>query len=222
MIFYDSNIPAPNPCTVRQFVLERGGLNLDVEVVDLAGLANRGADYVDYVNSRGEMPALRLDDGSVLTEIVPICEYLDEVAEGESDLIGTTPEERAVTRMWTRRVYLEVCSPFMLWGRGSEAAKVYYQGHRIHAADAQTWAKQQADTGLERLDADLEGRTYIAGDRFSMADILLNAFIATCANDMVIPWLNRPDLKNYSAWRETMGKRPSSLAMMETLPKQII
>ena len=73
MILYDANAPGPNPVTVRLFAHERGGLGFDVVTIDLVGLENRKRPYLTGVNARGEVPALRLDDGSVLTEITAIC-----------------------------------------------------------------------------------------------------------------------------------------------------
>src|SRR3546814_13736067 len=71
---------------------------------------NRRAPYNVEVNPAGQTPALELDDGSILTEITAICEYLEERFPAPI-LIGATPEERAVTRMWTRRVDLKICEP---------------------------------------------------------------------------------------------------------------
>lgn len=219
MKLYDTNAPGPNPVTVRQFILERGGLKMEVNHIDLAGLENRGEAYTSTVNARGEVPALRLDDGTVITEITAICAYLDEVAEGGTSLFGNNAEERAITNMWVRRVYGEIAFPFATWWRGTDGAIAFYQGHRVPATDAQDWMKGQAEKGLAQLDNDLEGRTFIAGDRLTMADILLNSFISTMS--FAIPWLDRPDLKNFTAWRETMAARPSSQAMMEPLPAQV-
>ncbi|NIQ93586.1 MAG: glutathione S-transferase, partial [Desulfuromonadales bacterium] len=70
--------------------------------VDLMKGENRQAEFMTKVNPSGTCPALERDDGTVLAEITAICEYLDE-NEGSSPLIGTTPEERAETRMWARR-----------------------------------------------------------------------------------------------------------------------
>jgi len=127
---------APNPLTVRLFIAERGGVALDVEAVDLIGLENRSLAF-RAINPAGTVPALALDDGRVLSDIVAICEYLDEVASGES-LIGTTPEARALTRMWTRRGDLEVAQPFVarerrggrLLPRPSPAADAWPRGEQ--------------------------------------------------------------------------------------------
>jgi glutathione S-transferase len=205
--------------TVRCFVLERGGLHLDVEHIDLANLANREADYVENVNARGELPALRLNDGSIITEITAICAYLDEIADGPS-LFGATPEERAVTNMWTRRAYLEICSPVVTWYRGTDHARGYYKGHRLHAAETQGWMRAQADRGLSQFNNDLsDGRAFLCGNRISMADVLLTGFYS--AMQPLAPWIDRPDLEHLTRWRSAMLERPSNSAMMRPLPAQI-
>ena len=90
------NSIGPNPKVVRMFMSELG---VDMEMVDVDIMAgeNRQADYLK-VNPAGQSPALELDDGTVITEITAICEYLDDL-KGSTSLIGTTPEERAETRM---------------------------------------------------------------------------------------------------------------------------
>src|SRR6516162_5333292 len=106
MKFYNSR--GPNPRMVRMFMAEKGFDVPKVEVDLLAG-ENRREPYLS-VNPAGQMPALELDDGTVLAEITAICEYLDEIGKGPS-LIGSTPDERARTRMWTRRVDLNIIEP---------------------------------------------------------------------------------------------------------------
>src|SRR5690349_23194120 len=93
---------------VRMFMAEKGFAVPKVEV-DLRGGENRREPYLSK-NPSGQLPALELDDGTVLAEITAICEYLDEKYPGGS-LIGTTPEERAETRMWVRRVDLNILEP---------------------------------------------------------------------------------------------------------------
>ncbi|MBO9475942.1 glutathione S-transferase family protein [Shimia sp. R11_0] len=216
MLLYDANSPGPTPVTVRQFVLERGGIAMDVEHVELA---KREEAFLNTVNARGEVPALRLDSGAVITEITAICAYFDEVAEGGVSLFGTTPEERALANMWTRRVYGEIAFPMVTWWRGTEMVVQFYRGHRLAATKAQDWMQAQAERGLEQLDQDLAGRSFIVGDRLSMADILLNAFLSTMAP--VVPWLDRTDLENVTRWRTTMAARPSSEQMLAPLPSRI-
>src|SRR3546814_17245230 len=107
MKFYNS--VGPNPRVVKLFMAEKG-IEIPEVSVDLRGGENRRAPYNVDVNPAGQTPALELDDGSILSEITAICEYLDEKYP-EPTLIGSTPEERANTRMWTRRVDLQICKP---------------------------------------------------------------------------------------------------------------
>jgi glutathione S-transferase len=203
MKLYDSH--GPNPYTVRLFILERSGISLDIEPIDILNLENRRHGYISDVNSRGEIPALRLDNGIVLTEITAICEYLDEIATAGETLIGTNAEERAETRMWTRRVYLEICQNFVNWWRNGEDATDFYRGHRIPIPSARDAEKLITNQALNRLDADLEGKTFICGDRLTLADIVLFGFFNTMLP--VVPWLNPPGRLNVVAWFERMSSR---------------
>ena len=108
MLFYDSI--GPNPKVVRMFMAERGNAPIPTETIDLRGGENRREPFLSK-NPSGQCPALALDNGIVLAEITAICEYLDEIGPAGSTLIGKTPEERAETRMWTRRVDLNIVEP---------------------------------------------------------------------------------------------------------------
>src|ERR1700689_4895966 len=101
MLLYNSI--GPNPRVVRMFMAERG-IEIPKTEVDLRGGENRRPPFLAK-NPAGQSPALELDDGTVLAEITAICEYLDEIAPGPS-LIGSTPKERAETRMGSRRIDL--------------------------------------------------------------------------------------------------------------------
>lgn len=219
MILYDGNAPGPNPVTVRLFVFERGGLSFDVETVDLANLANRAKAYRTTVNARGEVPALRLDNGKIITEITAICGYFDEVAKGGRRLFGETPEERAEIHMWTRRAYLEICLPAVTWWRGTDAGENLYRGNRILFPEAKRNMRLLAETGLNQLDDDLERKTFIAGDQITMADIMLYGFMGAML--MAIPWFNPPGRRNVAAWFERMAARKASQKMMTAFDKRV-
>ena len=124
MLLYNS--VGPNPRVVRIFMAERG-IELPRVEVDLRGGENRAAPYLAK-NPSGQCPALELDDGTVIAEITAICEYLDEVTPGPS-LIGSTPQERAETRMWARRVDLNILEPmangFRLRRRAADVPESY-------------------------------------------------------------------------------------------------
>ncbi|WP_236774473.1 glutathione S-transferase family protein [Agrobacterium tumefaciens] len=219
MLFYDANVASPNPATVRLFILERGHLDLDVQSVDIINLENRAKTYRETVNSRGELPALRLDNGQVITEITAICRYLDEVAKGGRSLFGATAEERAITDMWTRRVYLEIIAPFVAHWRGTEDAVNFYRGNRLPMPEAKLANRLEAERGFNQLEDDMDGKTYICGDEVTMADILLYAFMFTMRQ--ALPWLNVPGRKDLAAWFEKMSARPAAKLIEQSLPTHI-
>ncbi|OAL56179.1 glutathione S-transferase [Pyrenochaeta sp. DS3sAY3a] len=207
MKFYDA--PAPNPYVVRLFVLERGGIKLEVQQVDIMALENRRLDYRTTVNPRGELPALRLDDGTVLTEITAICEYLDEVAEDGRSLFGENAKERAETRMWLRRMDLELAQPLIAWYRNDLDIIDFYKGNRTPCPEARTVQKTVINQFLNLLDDELEGKTYLCGDRFSAADVHFFGLVKLMV-DHVAPWFNAPGRRNVAAYFERMNSRKAT------------
>jgi glutathione S-transferase len=171
MLFYDSI--GPNPRVVRMFMAERG-IELPRTTIDLRGGENRRPPYMEK-NPAGQMPCLELDDGSVLAEITAICEYLDEITPGPS-LIGATPQERAETRMWTRRIDLNIVEPLANGYRFGKALEFFAPRIRCipEAADG---LKATAREKLAWLDGLIAGREFVCGDRLSYADIHLFCFL---------------------------------------------
>jgi glutathione S-transferase len=163
----------PNPRVVKMFLAEKG-LDLPRVQVDLMGGENRRPPYNESVNPAGQTPALELDDGSVLTEILPICEYIEE-KQPSPPLIGTTAEERAKTRMWARRVDLKVCEPMANGFRFGEGLQLFQNRLRC-LPEASAGLKAIAKDGEQWLEDHVQG-PWIAGDRFTLADILLYAFL---------------------------------------------
>ena len=199
------NSVGPNPQVVRTFMAERG-ISLDLEEVDIMAGANRQGDYLT-VNPAGQLPALQLDDGAILTEITVICEYLDESHPGER-LMGSTPEERAQIRSWTRWADLNVCEPLANGFRFSEGLPLFQDRMRC-VPEAADGLKACAQDKLKWLDEQLGDRDYLAGDRFSLADILLSSFLTF--GEAVGQPLNR-DLKALSAWYDRCQARDSATA----------
>ncbi|HEY2357150.1 MAG TPA: glutathione S-transferase family protein [Phenylobacterium sp.] len=163
----------PNPRVVKMFLAEKG-LDIPLVTVDLMAGENRKPPYNVSVNPAGQMPALELDDGSCLTEITAICEYLEE-RQPNPPLIGATAEERAQTRMWTRRADLKVCEPMANGFRFSEGLQLF-QGRMRCLPEAAPGLKAVARDGLEWMEGQFKG-PWIAGERFTLADILLFSFI---------------------------------------------
>ena len=203
MKFYNSI--GPNPHVVRMFMAERG-INLPTETVDLPSGENRKGEFLK-VNPAGQTPALLLDDGSVISEILAICEYLDETQPGER-LLGATPEARAQSRRWTRWVDLNICEPMANGFRFAEGLPMFRD--RVHCVpEAAPGLKAMAQNRLAWLDSRMAGQEYIGGDTFGMADILLFCF-QTFGNAVGQP-LNA-EFKNLSAWFARVGARSSASA----------
>lgn len=203
MKFYNSR--GPNPRMVRMFMAEKG-IDVPKVEVDLLAGDNRKEPYLK-VNPAGQMPALELDDGTVVAEITAICEYLDEVGKGPS-LIGDTPSERAATRMWVRRIDLNIVEPAANGFRFSDGIKLFQNRIRC-IPEAAEGLKATARDKLAWLDGLMAGKPFVAGDKLTMADILLFAFLDFMGQ---VKQPLDPANKNIAAWFERMKARPSAAA----------
>ena len=201
------NSIGPNPRMVRMFMAEKGFDVPKVEI-DLRGGENRREPYASKVNPAGQCPALELDDGSVLAEITAICEYVDEKKKDTPSLIGDTPEERAKTRMWTRRIDLNIVEPGANGFRFAEGLKMFEKRIRCipEAADG---LKATAKDNLKWLDGLMGSNPFVAGKKLTMADILLFAFVDFMGN---VGQPLDPACKNLIAWYGRMKARPSAAA----------
>ena len=181
------------------------GLELDKEEVDIMAGENRKEPYTAK-NPAGQMPCLELDDGSYISEITAICEYLDEVSP--KTLMGDTPEERAETRMWTRRVDLNICENLANGFRYSDGLAIF-KDRITTIPEAAEGLKQITREKLAWLDGLMEGKDYLCGDRLSLADILLYGFVSFGgAVGQPLP----DGLSNIAAWQARMAERPSASA----------
>lgn len=195
----------PNPRTVRMFMAEKG-IELPLVKVDLMAAENRRAPYTGK-NPAGQLPCLELDDGTHLAEITAICEYLEE-KHPKPPLVGTTPEERAVTRMWTRRIDLNIVEPMANGFRYGEGLALFKE--RIHVIpQAADDLKAIAREKLAWLDGLMEGNDWICGTRFTLADVFLFAF-ADFGRTVGQPL--DPKLAWLPGWFERVAKRPSAAA----------
>jgi len=199
------NSVGPNPHVVRMFAAERG-IQLDKEDLDIMAGLNRQSDYLKK-NPAGQSPCLELDDGSYLSEITAICEYLDEKFPGDS-LMGSTPEQRAEARMWTRRVDLGICEPLANGFRFSEGLPLF-KDRMVTVPEAADGLKRIAQDRLKWLDQQIAGKQFLCGNRITLADVLLFCFLAF-GNAVGQP-LN-PENKNVKAWFDRMAARPSASA----------
>ena len=193
-----------NPRTVRFFLIEKG-IDLPRSELNILAAENREDDFLK-LNPAGQTPALELSDGTILAETVAICEYLEEL-HPEPPLIGSTPEERAVARMWWRRAELHVCHPMVQGFYYAEGLALFESRIRClpEAADG---LKARARDGMRWLDGLLEGE-WLSGDRFTIADICLYCYIdQLCEAGQPIP----DDCTGLRAWYDRVGARPAAEA----------
>jgi glutathione S-transferase len=208
MKIYDSF--GPNPRALRMFLLEKD-LRLPTAAVDLLGGENRRPPYTDR-NPGGQLPALELDDGRLIGETVAIFEYLEE-KHPTPPLIGRTAEERAETRMWQRRVELNISEHLYNGFRYAEGIELFRSRMRVlpEAADG---LKAIVRDKLAWLDGLLAGRQFVAGDRFTIADVILY-----CALDFggSVGQAPDPGLTNLGAWFARVEGRPSAAASLHPM-----
>jgi glutathione S-transferase len=204
MKFYNSI--GPNPRMVRMFMAEKGFEVPKVEVDLLAG-ENRKESFLK-LNPAGQLPALELDDGSVLAEITAICEYVDEVKKDTPSLIGDTPAERGVTRMWTRRIDLNIAEPGANGFRYAEGLKLFQNRIRCIPAAADD-LKATSREWLVKLDGMMGEKPFVTGNKITMADLLLFAFL-DFAKGVGQPL--DPANKTLTTWFGRMKARPSAAA----------
>jgi glutathione S-transferase len=195
----------PNPKVVRMFMAEKG-IDLPKVTVDLRTGENRQPAHLKR-NPSGQLPTLETDDERYISEVTAICDYLEEKFP-QKPLMGATPEERALTRMWTRKIDLMICEPMANGFRFGEGLQLF-QSRIPTEPEAAPGLKRIAAANLKWLDKQLEGKTWITGERFSLADILLfsmMSFFTTVGQPL------DPANKNVAAWLERMKARPSAAA----------
>ena len=203
MKFYNS--VGPNPRAVRMFMAEKGLTIASIDV-DLMKAENRQSAYLQK-NKASQMPCLELDDGTTISEITAICEYLEDVHPMPA-MIGSNPKEKAETRMWTRRIDLNVAEPMANGFRFSQGLPLFKD--RIPTApEAADGLKRIAQDRLMWLDKMVTGRPFICGDRFTYADIHLFAFLDF--GKQVGQPIN-PEAKTILEMYERVKARPSAKA----------
>ena len=203
MILYGAPNPAPNPRRVRIFLAEKG-IDLPETRIDMMKREHKSDEHRAR-NSLGQIPTLVLDDGTAISETVAICRYLDETNDGPP-LFGTTPLERAQVDMWIRRIEFVIMNPVgMFWRHAHPRTaaliaqfKDFGESNRAHY-----------EAGLKWLDRELQGKLFVAGETYTMADI--------CALSTVdfAEWIGLSipdDLPNVKAWHDRVTARPSAQA----------
>jgi glutathione S-transferase len=195
---------APNARRVSIYLAEKS-LDVPLVAVDLAKLEQRRDDY-SAVNPFQLVPALELDDGSVIVESIAICRYFEEL-HPQPPLFGVGARGRAEVEMWQRLAELQLLLPIAMAFRHSHPAMREMENPQI--AEYASASKARAMVALERFDAALASRRFLAGDTFSVADITgLIAVEFTRLARIAIP----EEMGNLIRWRDEVAARPSAKA----------
>ena len=203
MKLYDSKL-APNPRRVRIFLAEKG-VTVPTEQVDITTMQHKTPEYA-AINPLQRMPSLVLDDGSIITESIAICRYF-EMLQPDPPLFGIGPKDTAIVEMWNRRAEINFLA---------NVAAVFRHTHpamkELEVPQVPAWAeanKPRVSWFLEMLDRELATREFVAGDRFTVADITMQV----AADFMKPSRLAMPEgATNVKRWHATVSARPSARA----------
>jgi glutathione S-transferase len=205
MLLYNSF--GPNPRAMRMFLAEKG-ISIPTKDIDLMQAENRRPPYTDR-NPGGQLPALELDNGKCLGETVAIWEYLEEKNPNPA-LIGATPEERAETHQWQRRVEQNITENIYNGFRFTEGLELF-KNRLPCEPEAGPGLKRIAQARLKWLDGLIAGREFILPNRFTIADIILYCCVDFAAG---VGQTIDPSLNNMSTWFKRIDSRPSAQASL--------
>lgn len=203
MKLYDSN-RAPNPRRARIFLAEKG-ITVPTEQIDIMAMQQKTPEYT-AINPLQRMPSLVLDDGTIITESIAICRYF-EALQPNPPLFGLGAKETAVVEMWNRR-----CEINFFANVSAVFRHLHPSMKDLEVPQVPAWAeanRPRVTWFLEWLDRELETREFVAGERYSVADITM-----LCGVDFMKPAkLALPeDLANVRRWHATVSARPSAKA----------
>ena len=199
---------APSPRRVRIFAAEKK-MQLDIVQIDL-GSGEQFSDKFRAINPDCVVPALELDDGTHLTEVIAICHYLEEI-QPEPTLFGDTAAERATTLMWNAKAELQG-----LWAMADAFRNTAkgLKGHALPGPDAYEQIPELAARGKSRveaffakMDAQLASNEFLASDRFTIADITALVLFDFAARLKITP---HEGASNLARWYSNVSARPSA------------
>lgn len=202
LLYHDPR--APNPRRVRIFLAEKGVAYDTIEVL-IADSAHQSPEF-RRKNPIALLPVLELPDGRVLRESMAICRFIEET-HPEPNLFGADAWERAQIEQWNRHAELELLFPITQVFRNSHK---FWIGRIKQAPEFAGIMREQVWSRLDWLEGELANRPYLAGSRFTVADIT-----ALCAIDFGKVSDIRLDAKthpNVVAWHQRVSERPSAKA----------
>jgi len=203
MKLYDGG-RAPNPRRVTVFLAEKG-IEVEKVPVDMGQLGHK-SEEVTRLNPLQRLPVLVLDDGTALSESVAICRYFEEL-HPEPPLMGTDARDKAIVEMWNRRMELIFLAAVANAFRHTHPAMQEWEKPQL--AEWGEINRPKALAFLELLDKELAQREFIAGDRYTIADIT-----GMIGFEFMKPArIERPEhLANVMRWYQAVSSRPSAKA----------
>lgn len=201
LLYHDPR--APNPRRVRVFLAEKG-VAYDTIEVSIAAQVHQTQEFKKK-NPIQLLPVLEMPDGKVLRESMAICRYLEELYP-EPNLFGRDAWERAQIEQWNRHAELELLFSIAQVFRNSHK---FWEGRIKQAPEFAEIMREHVGRRFDWIDGELATRQYLAGDRFSVADIT-----AMCAIDFgkVVDIRIQPEHPHLKAWHERVSARPSAKA----------
>lgn len=192
-----------NPRRVRIFLAEKG-VTIPVVQVDMMKGENRTPEFLG-LNPLGTMPILELDDGTILTESMAICRYI-EALHPEPNLFGRDALEQAQIEMWSRRAELELMRPLVDQFRHLNP---FWKGRLEQIPDYGALAQGKAREAMAWFDRELASRPYLAGSRYTVADVTAQcALLLGKGTGMPIP----DELQSLGRWWADVSARPTARA----------
>jgi glutathione S-transferase len=203
MKLYDGG-RAPNPRRVRIFLAEKG-IAVPLEPIDLGALQHKSPAYT-AINPMQRLPALVLDDGTVIAESIAICRYF-EATQPDPPLFGRGAKDAAMVEMWNRRVELH-----LLFAVSAVFRHLHPSMQELEKPQVPAWAEANKPRVLEFLsflDSELKNRSFIAGEHYTVADITgLVAVDFMKPAKLMVP----EELSHLRRWHADVSERPSARA----------
>ena len=209
MKFYDCKT-APGPRRVRIFMAEKG-IEIKTVQVDL-GFGEQFGKAFRKINPDCVVPVLQLDEGSCITEVIAICDYLESL-HPEPPLMGRSAIERAAVLMWNAKAeqlgLWAVADAFRNSVKGLSNNAVTGPDSYVQIPELAERGRNRVMSFLRRLDSELAGRKYLAGDFYSMADITAMVVVDFAAWIKIAP---PEDAVHLQRWHGDVSARPSAAA----------
>jgi glutathione S-transferase len=207
MKLYDYTL-APNPKRVRIFLAEKG-ITMPTVQVDLRGGEQFTPEF-RAINPECTVPVLEFDDGRRIAEVVAICLYF-ELAHPEPALMGSRAEDKAIVADWHHRVERQ---GFWAVGDAFRNSAPGLKGRALPGPDDYEQIPALAHRGrarvarfFEMMDRELAGREYVAGDRYTIADIMALVTVNFAARiDLKVP----EGCVHLRRWHQAVSARPSA------------